>query len=507
MAALTLLRCAVLPVLLLSLLHHVSRAQSISVLSSCLPASFPLAVPGSDAFPYLSTLNFRFNHRTPAAIVRARSDLDVQLAVQCARAANLTICARAGGHSFAGNSVCTGLMIDVGDFTDVKFITRKIVSIGAGVTSGELVWKLWNRQRKWAPIGVCPGIGFTGFILGGGHGPYEGRLSLACDSLDSVRMVTHTGRLVVATRRRHKDLFWGSCGAGGGQFGVVVAYRMRVRSARPYDRSVYFRFSWARKQAGDVLHKYMSYNQMGGKVWVRMEMSLETEEPGLHACGACYGVSSVEQCMQRLNRASFFGVPSRKKLLMVKAESAPELQAFFGPAGNWCRQQVPKHELKDALTAQKYSEAGFGNDRMYTSALIKKSLAPEPPSKSFWQAYADFCLDPGLPSLPWVVCHLNVFNNAVDKPRFNAFAHRGADLITLYFVGGGTPEDKAAAEAWIRGHFKPYTSGIYVNFPVETETNYAQLYWGNKLPRLSALKNKYDPDGVFSHPQPIPMTL
>lgn len=81
--------------------------------------------------------------------------------------------------------------------------------------------------------GRCPNVGVSGFLLGGGIGPFGRSLGMACDHLREISIVTADGNLV--TVRSSDDpwtpkgkLFWALCGAGGGNFGVVVELKIDV---------------------------------------------------------------------------------------------------------------------------------------------------------------------------------------------------------------------------------------------------------------------------------------
>ena len=93
-------------------------------------------------------------------------------------------------------------------------------------------------QNGWFINGArCPTVGVSGFVLGGGLSPFTRSFGMGCDTLLEATIVTADGERVTVTSKddRKEDkgkLFWALCGAGGGNFGVVVELKMRCRSWR-----------------------------------------------------------------------------------------------------------------------------------------------------------------------------------------------------------------------------------------------------------------------------------
>jgi FAD/FMN-containing dehydrogenase len=54
-----------------------------------------------------------------------------------------------------------------------------------------------------------------------------------------------------------------------------------------------------------------------------------------------------------------------------------------------------------------------------------------------------------------------------------------------------------------------YLTGSYVNYPMNTlrEDEYPRVFWGDNLPRLVEIEQRYDPDNVFDFPMSVPMRL
>lgn len=504
-----------LGVLLLVALLSPARAGSpalqtrLTRLRRCLPPAFPLSTRSAPSFArLLAPRNFLSASRpTPAAVALARSEAHVAAAVRCARAAGLRVCARAGGHGYVGESLCAGLLVDVGLLREVTLIgTSGVARVGPGATLGETMWRLHGR-RRWLPVGVCPGVGVGGFTLGGGHGPYSGRLGLMCDRMTSARVVDRFGKVIVTSHTRRASLFWGLCGGGGGQFGIVTRFSFRTAPVGIYDRAVVFRFRWPRPVAARVMHLWSRYGEDAGKVWFRMEIFLENSaEPGLYSYGACFDVGSAAACKKRLEKAAFFRVKGRETVFIRKTRDAREAHSFYSDDGRWGR-QVPGN-VRAALLSKRYADAGEGNARVHQSSFLARRRGATVMNEAFWRRYVAACANPPR-QLPWVVCELNRWgSNALGRERAggSAFAHRRASVVSLYIIGGGEEGAKKAAYWRMRRVVDPLTSGVYVNYGEPgLGKSYPRKYWGKNLARLRKLKKTYDPTGFFAHPESIPM--
>ena len=492
-----------LSLLLLFSVAALANAAGWRTLRSCVPMSVPIFPAGSHQYQALKVLSFVNNRFDPIAISKPRNEGDVRKLVKCARAADVTVCARSGGHSFLGASLCPGLVIDLQDMRSVKMMGKSIAEIQTGATMGEILWELHKRKR-WYAAGVGPTVGIGGYSLGGGIGPYMGKMGLACDRMISARIVDRKGEIIVASKTKKASFFWGLCGAGGGQFGIVVSVRVQTTSSAIYDKAVIFRFNWKPSSIAELMEKWTRYDEEGGRVWFRMEIHLASTEPGISAYGACYDVDSVAQCMKVLNRGAFFRVPGRTTSHISKVPSALHLHAFFGPDGGWAK--YPVSDVRRAMIEKRGTSSGNGVSRSWQSAFLVTNKGGKRMDRGFWQRYGEFCSNPGRYSFPWVICELGLLRNAVGKARNNAFAHRDSDILTHYIIGGGSDEDKKFVNRWMRNYLQPFTTGGYVLYPeLELKSTYAKAYWGNSLGKLKKLKRAYDPGLFFFNPQPIPV--
>lgn len=72
--------------------------------------------------------------------------------------------------------------------------------------------------------GECPTVGLAGgYLQGGGHSILSTTYGLAADNLLQYEVVTADGSYLNASRTENSDLFWALSGGGGGTYAVVVS--------------------------------------------------------------------------------------------------------------------------------------------------------------------------------------------------------------------------------------------------------------------------------------------
>jgi FAD/FMN-containing dehydrogenase len=166
--------------------------------------------------------------RRPAMVARCASPADVRTAVKLARAEQLVVSAKGGGHGVAGSAVCeAGLMIDLSLMKELKMDpTSREVIAGPGVLWGEFD-KATEAHQLATTGGQVSHTGIAGLTLGGGLGYLMGKHGAACDNLLSLDVVTADGEMLTASAEQNADLFWAMRGAGA-NFGIVTSFRYRV---------------------------------------------------------------------------------------------------------------------------------------------------------------------------------------------------------------------------------------------------------------------------------------
>src|SRR5215467_8446544 len=177
--------------------------------------------------------NGMFDGSRPALIVRCSGVADVIAAVGFARANDLTIAVRGGGHSIAGfSTVDDGIVIDLSALRTARVdpVARRAY-VGGGA-----VWADVDHETQAHGLATTGGListtGVGGFTLGGGVGWLMRKHGLALDNLVGADVVTADGQLVRASAETNPELFWGLRG-GGGNFGIVTQFDLALHQVGP----------------------------------------------------------------------------------------------------------------------------------------------------------------------------------------------------------------------------------------------------------------------------------
>ncbi|KAL0534736.1 hypothetical protein IC582_029029 [Cucumis melo] len=189
---------------------------------------------------YSSILNFsiqnlRFlnkNISKPLAIITPSHVSHIQAAVICSKSHGFQIRTRSGGHDFEGLSYISGVPFVVVDLINLNSISIDVENqnawVESGATLGELYYRIAEKSQTLAfPAGSCPTVGVGGHLSGGGYGWLIRKYGLAADHVIDAYLVDANGK-VHNKESMGEDLFWAIRGGGGGCFGIVVAWKVKL---------------------------------------------------------------------------------------------------------------------------------------------------------------------------------------------------------------------------------------------------------------------------------------
>ena len=166
--------------------------------------------------------------RRPAAIVRAADTSDVARVVTLARETGVELAVRSGGHSRAGDGTSEGgIVLDLSAMNAVEIdADGRAAWAQTGIKAGDYT-RVTGERGLATGLGDTASVGLGGITLGGGMGFLVRKHGLTIDDVLAAEVVTADGELLDVDERSHPDLFWALRG-GGGNFGVVTRFRLRL---------------------------------------------------------------------------------------------------------------------------------------------------------------------------------------------------------------------------------------------------------------------------------------
>jgi FAD/FMN-containing dehydrogenase len=285
---------------------------------------------------------------------------------------------------------------------------------------------------------------------------------MACDNVVAYTVVTAVGDVVRASRNEHPELYWGLRG-GGGNFGVVTEFEFLLHPVGT--RTLVAEYSFPLEQAFDVLRGWRDLNVEAPR---QATFTASIGGDGLATVGFVW-----------------VGDPAEGGKLL------PAMRSLGRP--------VRSHE-----TGMSYVDLQTRDDTVGAHSFRRYSKGhylPEFPDAAI-EAFVLRGTATGTGS-PLPNVGLQAYGGAIaDVPSDDAaWGHRG----TLFEFGAGTRWTDPAEDADRMGLARdaaramaPFASGVYVNsLSDEGAEGLRRAYPGDKLARLIAVKDAYDPDNVF----------
>ena len=459
-----------------------------------------LVRPGESAYTVAKRqFDPRFDSLHPAGIAYCRDPHDVSTCLAFVRKYGVPVAARSGGHSYAGWSSSSGLIVDVTPMAGVN-VSGTVATVGAGTHLVDFYNGLSAHGRV-VPGGSCPTVGIAGLTLGGGVGVVSRAFGLTSDNVTSLQIVTADGLLRTCSASSNPDLFWACRGGGGGNFGVVTSFTF---ATHPASEIVLFFLSWPWSQAARVISAWQSWAPHApDELWSNLHLAAAPggSIPSIQVGGTYLGsVSAASALLEKLYAAA--GSDPSSPFLEV---SPSWLHAMLVEAGcasltvNECH--LPTQNPAGQLSrASEYAKSDF-----FTKPLSSQGIGT---------------LLSGVESLQRVSgasggaggIALDALGGAVNRiaPGATAFVHRDALFQAQYTTTwpvGSASAGVARQHAWQQSFWqsmRPYVSGqAYQNYIDPALTNWRQAYYGANYNRLTQVKGTYDPDRVFTFPQAV----
>ena len=198
----------------------------------------------------------RFDSVQPLGVVQPLSSADIKQIVGWAKKNRVQLAIRSGGHSYAGYSTGTGLVVDLRRMSSVALNKSSgIVTIGAGARLIDVESTLAPVGRA-IPSGSCASVGIGGLALGGGHGFTSRKFGTTSDNVTSLGIVTADGSYLHCSAHQNPDLFWACRGGGGGNFGIVTYFDVQ---SHPVPDVSTFLVTWPWSQASEAIGAWLGF--------------------------------------------------------------------------------------------------------------------------------------------------------------------------------------------------------------------------------------------------------
>lgn len=421
-------------------------------------------LPGSGEFGTAKQVfNTNYNGSAPAAIVTPTSVADVQKAMAFAASNKLQVAPRSGGHSYTGASTANGALV-----FDLRQLPGGVdYDAASGRVTAPAATQLWELHQVLAgagrgiPTGICPTVGAAGHALGGGLGAQSRHAGLLSDALTSASVVLPGGQAVTATAAENPDLFWALRGGGGGNFGVTTSLTFSTFPTSDVD---VVNLHYPPESFAQVLVGWQNWLRTADRnSWALADST--TDATGTHCrimgtCPAGSGNAMTAAVTQAVGmQPAGNDIQTMNYLDLVKYLAGNLNPAPLGYVGGSDVFTVVDARVAQGIAAAMNAFPRDGGRMLVIMHALDGALAT---------------VTPGATAFPW---------------------RRQAALVQWYVENNGSP---STAVNWLKtAHqaVQPYSVGGYVNY-LEAGQPPAR-YFGSNLSKLSAVRQKYDPNRVM----------
>ncbi|KAJ9635852.1 hypothetical protein H2199_008205 [Coniosporium tulheliwenetii] len=454
----------------------------------------------------------------PALIAYAKEVSEVGPLVKCALKAGYKPVARAGGHHFlAYSALNNSLVIDLAHVNHVQVSAdKKTAAVGSGIRLGGLYTALGAYGATFVG-GICPTVGLGGLISAGGFGMQMRALGMAADYVASAKVILADGTTVVASPTSHPDLFWAIRGGGGGTYGIVVEYTLKL-STFPRSAMLYLSWNETWNETGnvryDVAKRFLAWGPAQPKEFTSQ---VNVFKNSIQVVGWYLG-GSAQQLGQIVNASGLLEIGSPQ--VVVSGGCNTDNSRLFGYTTFEC---LPDDQVDASIMnviPEPYSK--YADNAQFTYEEVPNmALAAHPASiQVFFMQKSKPLTDDVLKAVvdrigqaddgaqAWGEWHAW---NLSSTDTGSAFAWRHQALAHLEFIAEGSEDAvvQEMREQWfadVEGLLRPAVGpASYPGFmDADISVNPLTAYYGSNVCRLVGIKSKYDPGNVFTNPSAIP---
>lgn len=433
----------------------------------------------------------------PSMIVYCVVESDVAVALQLGQQGTAPFTVRSGGHCTAGFSAGAGVLIDVSNLNSIAIHPQMPeATVGCGVNFGNFRAAL-KPYGLHVPGGECDDVCIGGYVQGGGYGFTSVTFGMNCDNVNSMRVMLADGSIVTASPRENADLWWAMRGGTGGNFGVLLSVSYRLRPLGNV-------FGWAiiwplstPSEIDDATNALMllqsQYMRTAPSANLNIQVSL-CYQPGIVG-----GLPLSPMYPFLMVRGIWVGNATDGMNAIQPLVNTP------GATLQWTN-ETDFDTLNTNLLNVPYGMPCLAPDTPMpnedkASRIVSRDWTPDE-----WRALLNFYVT--TPN-QYSYFYMEFYGGAINAypPDGSAFIHRDAMYNAVLDVFWWTAEQQGPAQAFLDGWIammEPlYNGHVYQNYPRLGDPDYAFKYWGWAQSDLWDIKQKYDPDNVFTFAQAV----
>lgn len=447
---------------------------------------------------------------------------------------------KGGGHCYEDFvfSEETRAIIDVGPMDEAGYDAERGFYLGSGGTNWSAFKTLFRDFGKVLPAGSCYSVGLGGHICGGGYGLLSRLNGLTVDWLTGVEMVVKPFAGEAAfpvyvsmdSLAAEADLYWASCGGGGGNFGVITRYYFKELPTVPHRALLTtVAFDWASLSVNGLqelldwyadFSAYTDWHQFGLLKLLHaanqeIQLVIQTAVTDDLDQGAARAL--VDGQLKELSGIASHRLPSQPILghgnALIHPSSSQTIEYTYYEAAQTLNGSGPNHRGK------------------YKSAYMRKAF----PSDQVLAIYNHLHRLPTgleLADMQQSLLQIDSYGGRINLVGTSdtAIAQRSSIMKLQYQTYWAKEENDQAHLEWMRDFYGDVyaatggtpnplydptgnVDGCYYNY-CDSDLNdllgrqgALRLYFQENLDRLVAVKQQWDPNNFFNNAQSIPTSL
>ncbi|KAL2001857.1 hypothetical protein VTN02DRAFT_1122 [Thermoascus thermophilus] len=456
----------------------------------------------------------------PALIAFAVDADEVGRLVQCAQEFGHRAVPRTGGHHFLAYSALNNtLVIDISHVNHVHVSPdRQTARVGAGIRLGALYTTLDAYNTTFVG-GLCPTVGLGGLISSGGFNMQMRALGMSSDYVLAAEVVTADGKTVTASPVSHPDLFWAIRGGGGGTYGIVVEFTLRLKQL---PRSAMLAISWNDTDARyEVARRFLEWAPVQPR---ELTSQVNIYKNTVQVMGWYLG-GSAQELQALINESGLLQIGNPQ--VQISGNCNTDNSRIFGYSVTEC---LPDERVDASLlnvVPQPFTQYENYPRFLYQEQPATETRGTAPPwqrfrrlSKSFFVQKDRLLPDDALRRVVDMIGELDDASqvwgewhswNISGDSNDGAFAWREQAYAHLEFQVHGSDDAAtqqryedwfAGLESFLRPVVGPASYAGYMDAGIST--NPLESYYGSNVCRLVDIKKTYDPENFFTNPDAIP---